>query len=582
MTAMSQQQLPRALIRIGTRKSPLAMWQAEHIQGRLRDAWPGLQVELVGIETKGDKILDVALSRVGGKGLFVKELEQALLDGAVDLCVHSTKDVPAELPGGTAIVAFPERADPRDCFASPDGKGGVGGIDGLARRARVGTSSLRRQAQLLSRRPDLEIVSVRGNVATRLKKVTELSLSCVVLASAGLDRLAHSGVITHRFAAEEMLPAAGQGILAIQARTDDAAVLRLLEVLDHAPTRRVVLAERAFLKALGGGCQVPIAAYATEDDGRLCLHGLVARPDGRVVVSAVGRGAPSAPEELGRELAADVLARGGRTILVDVGVDVPGRPAPDAPGGALADWDVVVARDDAPEDGLSQGLLAAGARVWPLRLCRIEPPSDGASLERAVRGLTAYDIVVFTSRHAVQAFFERLLAAGLDLRALPASALVGSVGPGTSAALRARGAFVDVEGDGGGAALGRALLAARDVRGRRVLFPRAQEGREELIAALEAAGATVDVVPAYRFVPVSDARAATTEAVSSVSRQRRALVLTSPRRVEELKAAGVSWVDVVVAIGATTAEALRSHGFNVTTELPAPTATALVETLRGL
>ena len=307
-------------LRIGTRKSPLALWQAEHIKARLEQQHKalGLVVELVGIETKGDKILDVALAKVGGKGLFVKELEQALLDGAVDLCVHSTKDMPADVPDGTALVAFPPRADPRDCFADPKGQGGVGGVSSLKRGARVGTSSLRRQAQLLARRPDLVIVSVRGNVATRLRKVQELDLACVVLACAGLDRLENAAAITHRFSVEEMLPAAGQGVLAIQARDGDARVLPLLAFLDDDTVRTTTSAERAFLKGLGGGCQVPIAAHAIVDGDRLFLRGLVARPDGRVMIQAAVEGAAVDAAALGSALAVDVSERGGARLLQEL------------------------------------------------------------------------------------------------------------------------------------------------------------------------------------------------------------------------------------------------------------------------
>jgi hydroxymethylbilane synthase len=311
-------------LRIGTRKSPLALWQADYVKSRIEAAHPDVAVELVGIETKGDKILDVALAKVGGKGLFVKELETALLERRVDLCVHSTKDVPAEVPAGTALVAFPPRADPRDCLADPHGQGGRGGLASLPHGARVGTSSLRRQAQLLARRPDLQIVSVRGNVATRLKKVGELGLACVVLAAAGLDRLASAGVITHRFDVDEMLPAAGQGVLAIQARDDDDDTRALLAFLDDAIVRTTTLAERAFLAGLGGGCQVPIAAHAVVVDTpaglRLRLRGLVARPDGRVVVAATTEGDVGAAADLGTALADDVRAHGGGAILADIEV----------------------------------------------------------------------------------------------------------------------------------------------------------------------------------------------------------------------------------------------------------------------
>ncbi len=306
------------LLRIGTRRSPLALWQAEHIKARIEGEHRDVRVELVGIETRGDKILDVALAKVGGKGLFVKELETALLDGGVDLCVHSTKDMPAELPEGTAIIAFPPRADPRDCFASPDGVGGRGGLTSLPRGARIGTSSLRRQAQLLMRRPDLEIVSVRGNVATRLRKVEEMGLSCVVLACAGLDRLEHAAMITHRFHPDEMLPAAGQGVLAIQARDGDDVVNARLRFLDDPTVRVTTLAERAFLRGLGGGCQVPIAAHAVVDGDRVLLRGLICRADGRVTIAATIEGGIADADALGTSLAEDVIVRGGARLLEEI------------------------------------------------------------------------------------------------------------------------------------------------------------------------------------------------------------------------------------------------------------------------
>jgi len=305
----------KTLLKIGTRRSPLALWQAEHIKARLEARHDGLSVELVGIETKGDKILDVALAKVGGKGLFVKELETALLDGGVDLCVHSTKDMPAEEPAGTTLAAFPTRADPRDCLASPDGKGGTGGVAALPRGARVGTSSLRRQAQLLAQRDDLVIVPVRGNVATRLRKVTELDLTCVVLASAGLDRLENHAVITHRLSPEEMLPAAAQGVLAVQTRAGDERVNGLVSFLDDAAARTTTLCERAFLRGLGGGCQVPIAAHAVLDGDDVVLRGLVARPDGSAIVRVDGRASRANGEKLGAELSARARANGGDAIL---------------------------------------------------------------------------------------------------------------------------------------------------------------------------------------------------------------------------------------------------------------------------
>lgn len=569
------------ILRIGTRESPLAMWQAEYVRDRLTEAHKDLTVELVPIKTKGDKILDVALSKVGGKGLFVKELEVALLDGRVDICVHSTKDMPAELPGGLGLVAFPPRADPCDALV----RGGHGGLAALPHGAKVGTSSLRRQAQILAVRPDIEIVSVRGNIQTRMKKVEEMGLSCVVLACAGIDRMAAEENIGHRFTPDEMLPAAAQGILSIEARLDDEKTLALLEVLDDAPTKRLALAERAFLKTLGGGCQVPIAAYATEENGEITLRGLVARPDGRALVRGAKTGPASEPVALGHALGREVLGYGGRKVLLDIGLGE-GTSSTDGP---LTGWHVVVARDDAPDDTMSQALMMRGADVAPLPLMSIDAPEDASALENAVRSLTDVDVLAFTSAQAVERFFDRLRAAGEDLRKLPSHALVAAVGPATKRALLAEGAAVDVEGDAGGEGLAVAIAAAVDVNGKRVLFPRAEGGREELAEALAKKGANVDVVDAYRQSPRSDVAEAIKRTLS-VARgaSPAALVLTSAKRVEVLASViGPNDLEGIhcVALGETTAGAAKAAGLGdiqvAARPTPAAVAAALADAPKG-
>lgn len=568
-------------LRIGTRKSPLAMWQAEYVRDRLLEAHEGLEVELVPIETRGDKILDVALSRVGGKGLFVKELEVALLEERVDLCVHSTKDMPADLPEGLGLVAFPPRADPRDAFVM----GGEGGVMALPRGARVGTSSLRRQAQLLAVRPDLEIVSVRGNIQTRMKKASELNLSCVVLACAGLERMASAEHIGHRFSPEEMLPAAAQGILGIEGRVHDERVLKLLEVLDDEETRRAALCERAFLKALGGGCQVPIAAYATRDGDTLTLRGLVASPDGRILVRAVREGGIFEPELLGRAVADEVLHTGGRRILVEIGIG----PAVTDGEGSLTGATVIVARDDAPDDTVSLTLATHGARVIPLRLMRLDEPTDGRPLEQAVRELSRFDALCFTSTAAVERFFDRLRAAGRDLRDLPSTALVAAVGPTTQLALEEHGVHVDVIGDGGGRELLAALDAALPVQGKRILLPRAEGGREELRELAEQKGAEVVVVDAYRSEPLAGANAMVADAIAETGTGRvKALLLTSPRRVEVLAAALDGKQEValegirLLAIGETTRQALEDAGLKGSVTLPSASPSGAVAAVQKL
>lgn len=309
---------------LGTRGSRLALAQSEMIAARLRELHPGLEVGLQIISTKGDRVLDVALSAVGDKGLFVKELEQALLAHEVDLCVHSCKDLPSLVPAGLTLAAFPERADHRDVLVTPGTAGG--GLDGLRHGAVVGTSSLRRAAQLRAVRPDLDLRDVRGNVDTRLRKLAEGQYEALVLAAAGLDRLGLVGAggrlesdgaefVAAPIAVELMLPAVAQGTLAIECRADDAATLALLAALDHAPTRAAALAERAFLRRLEGGCQVPIAAHATLDGAALALRGLVGSLDGAMVVRGERSGAAADADALGTALAEELIAHGAGEIL---------------------------------------------------------------------------------------------------------------------------------------------------------------------------------------------------------------------------------------------------------------------------
>jgi hydroxymethylbilane synthase len=298
------------MIRIATRRSPLAKWQANHVAGLLRAREPGLDVRLHELLTKGDKILDVALARVGGKGLFVKEIEDALLAGDAEIAVHSMKDLPAVLADGLVVGAVPEREDPRDALCSPK----HGTLAKLPKGARVGTSSLRRAAQLKALRPDLQIEVIRGNVETRLRKASE-GLDAVVLAYAGLRRLGLAEHATHVFSPEEMLPAVAQGALALEARASDDATLKRLAALDDAATRHRVEAERGLLRRLEGGCQVPIAAHATVDGGRVSLRALVASLDGTRIVRGERSGAAADARALGEALGEELLSKGAAEIL---------------------------------------------------------------------------------------------------------------------------------------------------------------------------------------------------------------------------------------------------------------------------
>jgi len=301
-------------IRIGTRKSKLALWQAEHVAAMLRALHPQCRVELVRMTTQGDRILDTPLAKVGGKGLFVKELEEGLLARRVDIAVHSMKDVTVDLPAGLHIAVVLEREEPFDALVSNRYRR----LDDLPHGAVVGTSSLRRQCQLRRRRPDLRIETLRGNVNTRLARLDEGRFDAIVLAAAGLKRLGMNERIAELIGADVSVPAVGQGAIGIECRSGDAEVQALIAPLDHAPTHARVRAERAFNARLNGGCQVPIGAFAELDERGMRLRGIVGSIDGSSVIEDDVSGPADEGEALGRELAERLLARGADTILREV------------------------------------------------------------------------------------------------------------------------------------------------------------------------------------------------------------------------------------------------------------------------
>ena len=303
--------MSRETLRIATRQSALALWQAEHVKQRLEALHPGLHVELVGMTTKGDQILDSPLAKIGGKGLFVKELEMALLEGRADIAVHSMKDVPAEFPEGLGLTAILAREDPRDAFVSNRFEA----LEDLPEGAVVGTSSLRRQCQLKALRPDIEVHPLRGNVNTRLGKLDAGDYDAVVLACAGLKRLGLGDRIRQELGPEVILPAIGQGAIGIECRLDDTETRDLVAPLADEKTTLRVTAERAMNARLMGGCQVPIGGYAIIEHGVILLQGLVGSPDGRRIVRGDISGRPEDAEELGRVLAEDLLARGAGELL---------------------------------------------------------------------------------------------------------------------------------------------------------------------------------------------------------------------------------------------------------------------------
>jgi hydroxymethylbilane synthase len=301
---------------IATRESPLALWQAEFVQAALERAHPGLEVKLLGMTSRGDQLLDVPLAKVGGKGLFVKELETALLDGRADIAVHSMKDVPMEFPQGLGLGVICEREDPSDALVSNH----FPTLEQLPAGSVVGTSSLRRECQLRARRPDLEVKFLRGNVNTRLRKLDEGEYDAIILASAGLIRLGFEGRIAQRIPVADSLPAGGQGAVGIELRNNDASTLDLLQAVHHEPTAERVAAERAMNRRLQGGCQVPIACFAEhrEQGERLWLRGLVGRPDGSQILRAEGEACCDQAVTLGEQVAEQLLSQGAGEILAEV------------------------------------------------------------------------------------------------------------------------------------------------------------------------------------------------------------------------------------------------------------------------
>ncbi len=299
------------ILKIATRQSPLALWQAEHIRARLEALHADLKVELVTFVTQGDKILDTPLAKIGGKGLFVKELEAALLDGRADLAVHSMKDVPMKLPAGLSLAVICEREDPLDAFVSNT----YSSFEQLPQGAKVGTSSLRRKSQILKARPDLEIIDLRGNVGTRLSKLDAGLYDAIILASAGLKRLGLAERIRHTLPAEVSLPAVGQGALGLECRSEDQAVLDLILPLLHQETDVCVRAERAFNAYLEGGCQVPIAGYAILEQGQIHMQGRVGSVDGKTLLKAEQVGDINQAEKIGVALAQELLAQGAGDLL---------------------------------------------------------------------------------------------------------------------------------------------------------------------------------------------------------------------------------------------------------------------------
>lgn len=536
------------MLTIGSRGSPLALRQARWVERKLTELGVACRLEV--IKTTGDKLADAPLAKLGGKGLFTKELEEALLEGRVDLAVHSLKDLPAALPEGLRLTAIPEREDPRDVLLGRR-------LAELPAGARVGTSSLRRAAQLRALRPDLILGPVRGNLDTRLRKLAEGHYDALVLAAAGLKRMGWQGRVAEYLAVDVMCPAVGQGALAVETRADGGEAERACAQLDHAETRACVTAERALLGALGGGCQVPIAGHAWIEGGRLRLLGVVASPSGGAVVRRELSGAVADAAALGGRLARELLDAGARAILTAV-VKLFGKR-------------IVVTRAREQASELSARLRALGAEVLELPTIEIRPAQDRGPLEAALARLETYDWLIFTSANGVRHFAERL--GGRQFRAR-----VCAIGPATRRAAEERGWTVSLMPEEYVAESLVAAFAGEDLGGKRMLLPRAAAARDVVPAELTRRGAHVDVVEVYRTAVPAEAPALA-EMIFGGARKPDWITFTSSSTVTHfVQVAGAAALEGVrvASIGPVTSATARRYGLEVTVEAETFTLDGLV------
>ncbi len=469
---------------LGTRGSELALAQTNAIAAAIRALAPGVETVIEIIASQGDKIQNIPLAQMGGKGLFTKELEDALLEHRVDLAVHSLKDLPTELPKGLCLAAITEREDPRDVLVSHSGAS----LAALPQGAKVGTSSLRRRAQLLAARPDLDMPDIRGNVPTRLKKVAEGNYDATLLALAGLKRLGLDAHATDILPYEIMLPAPGQGALGIECREDDAELRALLAGLSHPDTAASVTAERALLESLGGGCHTPLGTWAEVRDGQLSLQACVAALDGKTLWRAEVHGPAADPYALGKEAARQLLAQGAS-------IDVTEATTPPPAGKPLAGKRVVVTRTRAQSSQLVEELESLGAEVLLFPVISIAPVSPPPPMPSARN----FDWIVFTSANAVSMFAIALAEAERDITSYRPCKIC-TVGPATATRCRDYCLTVSLTPQRYVAdAIADAIEQSEDgLAGKRIFVPRGNLAREDLIEQLRAKGATVVDVVVYR------------------------------------------------------------------------------------
>ncbi len=588
------------LVRAGTRKSELARWQTERVLELLRRAHAGLQSEMMLMDTTGDLNQHDPLPSIGAKGLFTAELEEALRSGTIDIAVHSLKDLPTHDADGLVVGAILDRADVRDVLVTRRGleadtgsegleaEGARAGLEALPPGAVVGTSSMRRAAQIRMLRPDVRVESIRGNVQTRLGKIDEGTFDAAVMAAAGLQRMGLESAVTEYFEPDIMLSAPGQGALAVQCRRDDERVLGLLAAIHEERVALATAAERAFLAALEGGCSSPVAALAVvdEDGETITLEGLVAAHSGKKSIRLVDQGRDA--DVLGRSLAQMALERGAAQMVLERGGAQLVRSEKEASGGGrLGGWRVVVTRAAHQAGPLCRALRAEGARVLAIPAIQITPIDPNPALRAAVGRLGAFDWVVCTSSNGVDMLFRALAehdgADGPEGRpAWPPLVHAAAVGTQTAAAFRRHGVDdVVVPAEHTSEGLARALSGPGGASGARVLLVQASAARPVLAGTLRAAGAQLEVVAAY---DTSQAPAAP-EDRAALEAGVDAITFTSPSTARAFRSQFGELADrvargaVVAAIGPVTARAAEELGYKVHVVADPHTSEGLVEGL---
>lgn len=564
---------------VGARTSPLALWQTQYVIDALQAAWPGLACNVVPISTLGDRTqaLGQPLPEIGGKGLFTLELEEALRNGAIDLAVHSLKDLPVDDAPGLTLGAITVRADVGDALVAQNGWT----LATLPPGAVVGTSSTRRAAQLLAARPDLTIRSIRGNVETRIRKVRDGQYDATVLAAAGLMRLGLAEAVTEWLPLAVMLPAPGQGALAVQCRIDDETLLQLLALIDEPATRAAVTAERAFLHGLGGGCSAPVAAYAHPTNATshgLHLRALVASPDGRKIIRVEGDGdLVEGGHALGAQLAAQALTEGAAAVLHAARFNAQNTTTPTR---LLQGKRVVITRPKAQASDLVNALTTLGAQPLLMPTIWVAPLPDLSQLDQALAGLAEYDWLIFTSANTVAVFAERLRL-GKHPHDLLQRTAIAAIGPATAGAVCSLGVEPALVPD---MHVAEALAAALpDVAGQRILLPQAVAARPALAEELAARGAQVDAIPIYSTEAIALDEVALGELAQGVD----ALIFTSGSTVRSFVASVRGHVAAlqqlatakIICIGPVTAKAVEAEGLRVDAVAGAASVDGLVEAL---